>query len=132
MSTCTQCNDTGVIETGNNDLPCDCEAGASAVFNIGLDAPVTGAQVRRHFLNNSPEPIRLHGTRICTQCFGTKELDDLGFPASSGARGIQLPYHIVICPRCRGTGEEPRDALYSCKVEREAESAIDKLEAIAR
>lgn len=31
---CTRCNDTGVIETGNNDLPCDCEAGQTAVFNV--------------------------------------------------------------------------------------------------
>lgn len=55
---CKKCNDTGVIETGNNDLPCDCPAGATALFNeAGVDGPVTGDEIRRHFLNNSPEHI---------------------------------------------------------------------------
>lgn len=58
MPQCTKCNDTGVIETGNNDLPCDCPAGATALFNqAGVEGPVTGAEIRRHFLNSSPEPI---------------------------------------------------------------------------
>jgi hypothetical protein len=60
MPKCTICNDTGVFETGNNDLPCDCPAGATALFNqAGVDGPITGEQVRRHFLNGSPEPIRI-------------------------------------------------------------------------
>jgi hypothetical protein len=62
MPKCKECNDTGVIETGNNDLPCDCPAGANARFNVaGVDGPVTGAEVRRHFLNGSPEPIEPKG-----------------------------------------------------------------------
>jgi len=62
---CTKCNDTGVIETGNNDLPCDCSAGDTAVFNhAGVDGPVTGAEVRRHFLKGSPEPILPSRNRI--------------------------------------------------------------------
>jgi len=57
---CEKCGGTGVDETGNNDLPCDCPAGATALFNIaGVDGQVTGAEMRRHFLNNSPEPIKL-------------------------------------------------------------------------
>lgn len=33
---CDRCNDTGVHETGNNDLPCThCKAGANAKFNNG-------------------------------------------------------------------------------------------------
>ncbi|MBX4187603.1 MAG: hypothetical protein KW793_00515 [Candidatus Doudnabacteria bacterium] len=56
---CTKCRDTGVIETGNNDLPCDCPAGNAALFNqAGVCGPVTGQEIRRHFLNNSPEPLR--------------------------------------------------------------------------
>lgn len=57
---CTRCNDTGVIETGNNDLPCTCSAGDTALFNIAQVSgrPVTGAEVKRHYLNNSPEPRR--------------------------------------------------------------------------
>lgn len=56
--TCKWCNDTGVIETGNNDLPCGCPAGETALFiEAGIDGPVTGAEVQRHFLNNSPEPL---------------------------------------------------------------------------
>ena len=59
MPKCKECDDTGVIETGNNDLPCDCPAGATALFNqAGVDGPVTGEEMRRHFFNNSPEPIR--------------------------------------------------------------------------
>lgn len=56
---CPKCNDTGVIETGNNDLPCSCEKGDLALFNNAhvKGGPITGAQVKRHFLNNSPEPI---------------------------------------------------------------------------
>ena len=55
---CLKCNDTGIIETGNNDLPCDCPAGESALFSVaGVVGAVTGAEMRRHFLNDSPEPI---------------------------------------------------------------------------
>lgn len=58
MAKCVKCGDTGVIETGNNDLPCDCPAGDTALFNTaGGDGPVTGKEMRRHFLNDSPEPI---------------------------------------------------------------------------
>lgn len=60
MPPCPKCNDTGVIDTGNNDLPCDCPAGDTALFNqAGVDGPVTGAEIRRHFLNNSPDPISI-------------------------------------------------------------------------
>ncbi|MDO8583741.1 MAG: hypothetical protein Q7R83_01020 [bacterium] len=59
MPNCTRCNDTGVIETGNNDLPCDCPAGDTAFFNeAGVKGPVTGAEIKRHFYNGCPEPIR--------------------------------------------------------------------------
>jgi len=56
---CEKCGGTGVNETGNNDLPCDCPAGDSALFNqSGVVGQVTGAEIKRHFLNDSPEPIR--------------------------------------------------------------------------
>jgi hypothetical protein len=56
---CEKCNDTGVYETGNNDLPCDCPAGDAALFNrSGVLGAVTGAEIKRHFLNGSPEPLR--------------------------------------------------------------------------
>lgn len=62
---CIKCSDTGVIETGNNDLPCDCPAGDAALFNqAGIEGQVTGAEIRRHFLNNSPEPIHPGRDRI--------------------------------------------------------------------
>jgi hypothetical protein len=62
---CKKCNDTGVIETGNNDLPCNCPAGEKALFNqAGVDGPVTGAEIKKHFLNSSPEPIKLGGDPI--------------------------------------------------------------------
>jgi hypothetical protein len=44
---CTECNDTGVIETGNNDLPCSCPAGDVAMFNVaGKSKPVEGKVVK--------------------------------------------------------------------------------------
>ncbi|MDD5008557.1 MAG: hypothetical protein PHC68_09215 [Syntrophorhabdaceae bacterium] len=56
---CKKCNDTGVEDTGNNDLPCDCPAGETALFNLcGVEGPVTGAEVKKHFLNGCPEPIK--------------------------------------------------------------------------
>ena len=48
---CEKCNGTGVYETGNNDLPCSCTMGATAVFNVltedGLKS-MTGAEFNAH------------------------------------------------------------------------------------
>lgn len=42
---CKKCNDTGVWETGNNDLPCEeCPLGATAIFST-VDGQQTGLQV---------------------------------------------------------------------------------------
>jgi hypothetical protein len=60
---CASCNDTGVIETGNNDLPCDCPAGGAARFNVAGVGNVSGEAVRRHYLNSSPEPRPPAATR---------------------------------------------------------------------
>lgn len=62
---CKICNGTGVDETGNNDLPCSCPAGETALFNVcGVKGEVTGAEMKRHFLNGSPEPIELGSVDI--------------------------------------------------------------------
>lgn len=54
---CKKCKDTGSIDTGNNDLPCDCPAGRTALFNVaGVAGPVTGEEVKKHYLNTSPQP----------------------------------------------------------------------------
>ena len=45
---CPECHDTGVIETGNNDLPCSCPKGDSALFNT-VHGMQTGAQMRKTF-----------------------------------------------------------------------------------
>jgi len=42
---CRKCGGSGVIETGNNDLPCECPAGDHALFNTG-GATKTGAQIK--------------------------------------------------------------------------------------
>jgi hypothetical protein len=46
---CPKCNDTGVIETGNNDLPCDCKSGDEAMFNVGFGT-VRGAEIKQRKL----------------------------------------------------------------------------------
>lgn len=49
-SKCKKCKN-GVIETGNNDLPCDCPLGDTALFNVaGINGPVTGAEIKRRNL----------------------------------------------------------------------------------
>lgn len=45
---CKLCNDTGVYETGNNDLPCSCPRGDTAVFNTAAHGLVTGAFLKAH------------------------------------------------------------------------------------
>ena len=55
---CRHCNDSGVIETGNNDLPCEhCPKGQTAVFNTGYGQQ-TGEQVLRgyHPPSNTRQP----------------------------------------------------------------------------
>ncbi len=65
VNMCKKCGGTGVIETGNNDLPCDCPAGKTALFNqAGVVGPVTGEEVTKHFLNSSPDPIEPDGNSI--------------------------------------------------------------------
>lgn len=45
---CGMCNGSGVVETGNNDLPCNCPAGDAALFNVtGVEGPISGALVKR-------------------------------------------------------------------------------------
>jgi hypothetical protein len=42
---CKVCKDRGVIETGNNDFPCDCRAGDTAMFN-SEGRMQTGAEIK--------------------------------------------------------------------------------------
>lgn len=42
---CAECKGTGVIETGNNDLPCHCERGNHALFNTERGVE-TGAEIK--------------------------------------------------------------------------------------
>jgi hypothetical protein len=58
---CELCRDTGIWDTGNNELPCpNCpELADRALFYDAhvIGGPVTGREVKRHFLNSSPEPL---------------------------------------------------------------------------
>jgi len=63
MPECTRCDDTGVWETGNNDLPCPCPAGDTALFNVaGVPFPVSGRQIKRNDAPYVPEG------RTCPNC----------------------------------------------------------------
>ncbi len=54
---CTKCNDTGVIDTGNNDLPCEsCIKGKTALFNVGGGEQQTGEEVLQNY--NPPYNLR--------------------------------------------------------------------------
>jgi DnaJ-class molecular chaperone len=44
---CPKCNGTGVIDTGNNDLPCGCPAGDGAVFNVAGRGQVNGSTLKQ-------------------------------------------------------------------------------------
>jgi hypothetical protein len=47
---CSKCRDTGVIETGNNDLACDCPKGDTALFNVaGETKPRTGKWCKQNY-----------------------------------------------------------------------------------
>jgi len=47
LKPCVDCNGTGVIETGNNDLPCSCSAGNKAIFNVAGRGQVPGAVLKK-------------------------------------------------------------------------------------
>lgn len=55
MPYCNECNDTGVIETGNNDLPCDCPEGDRALFNVAGRGVVKGNELKREW--STPRPV---------------------------------------------------------------------------
>lgn len=44
---CQKCKDTGVIETGNNDIPCVCPEGDTAIFNDAELGAITGKQLKK-------------------------------------------------------------------------------------
>jgi hypothetical protein len=54
---CPKCKGTGVIETGNNDLPCDCPAGDEAKFNVAGRGTVTGRQIKEDDERRRRTPI---------------------------------------------------------------------------
>ncbi len=45
--TCRDCNGTGVIDTGNNELPCSCPAGDRATFNVAGRGQVSGSTLKQ-------------------------------------------------------------------------------------
>jgi len=56
LSKCNKCSDTGVIDTGNKKLACDCPAGDSAIFILGRRI-ISGAEVKRHYNHQAREKI---------------------------------------------------------------------------
>lgn len=51
---CATCHGTGIIETGNNDLPCACPVGSFARFNVttaGGLKQMLGTEVRQHLVD---------------------------------------------------------------------------------
>ena len=62
MPNCEDCKDTGVIETGNNDLPCpNCPAGQTAVFNTPEGAKTGAELLARLYVTpppRGPKPVQ--------------------------------------------------------------------------
>ncbi len=57
---CPKCNNTGSIETGTGDLPCDCPFGDTAQFRIaGVGGLVTGREIKQYLIH-SEVPLELH------------------------------------------------------------------------
>lgn len=82
---CKKCNDTGVVETGNNDLPCDCPKGDTALFNqAGVSGPVTGAELKRYFFNGCPEPITIGPKDILASDLPGRKSGHVCIPDESG------------------------------------------------
>lgn len=54
---CTKCGDSGVIETGNNDLPCDCPAGDNAFFNVTGEGKVSGKDLKARSKVKKTNPL---------------------------------------------------------------------------
>ena len=113
MPKCNECGDSGVIETGNNDLPCDCPAGSTALFNTcGVQGPVTGAHIRRHHLNCSPEPIRPGPAPVLVPASAS--------PLRAVAiRTVMSAGHVVWIPHCKVCGKaqltKETDDRWRCK-----------------
>lgn len=84
---CETCGDTGVIETGNNDLPCSCPAGDKALFNVaGAAKPVTGQEVRASF-------------RPCRWCGGTGVRTGVAIESGKSVTDF-CPCKAKPCPYC--------------------------------
>lgn len=67
---CVRCKDTGVIDTGNNDLPCDCAHGDTALFNVtGRTGLVSGLVLKTEGTRQFPlcgnMKFTLHGNETC-------------------------------------------------------------------
>ena len=55
---CVKCQDTGVIETGNNDIACGCPAGKTAVFNWGHFTMLTEDEIQEKMRMRGLEKVR--------------------------------------------------------------------------
>ena len=59
MTTCVFCGGSGIAKAEDDELPCACPAGDTVLFtNWNVEGDVTGAEMRRHFMADSPELIR--------------------------------------------------------------------------
>lgn len=58
MAPCKECNGTGMDDSGNNDMPCDCQAGDTAIFNVAGRGQVSGATLKKEWedLRKAPLP----------------------------------------------------------------------------
>jgi hypothetical protein len=59
------CSGFGRKKVEDDELPCACPAGDTALFtDWNVEGDVTGAEMKRHFMADSPDPIRYTGKKI--------------------------------------------------------------------
>ena len=65
VPTCDTCKDTGVVKKKEINVPCGCSIGDATLFCYpGVEGAVTGMEIKSHFLEDAPEPIKLSGRTI--------------------------------------------------------------------
>ncbi len=80
---CRKCRDKGKIVRARSTFPCECPSVLTAEFPFaGIAGPITGAEIKRHFAPNCPQPVFLGLRRIPVDYFRRRIEEIYGSPAT--------------------------------------------------